>query len=86
MWTGEDIALWIIVVQGFFVMFYEYDVWRMNRDRFEERKQWRDAKRKQQTKKSESEAADAGRTRPERVDLPVSQVLLSPESSDTAQS
>jgi hypothetical protein len=47
----EDIALWIIVIQGFFVMFYEFDVWRMNKHRFEERAQWREAKRKQQAKK-----------------------------------
>jgi len=49
----DAIALWIIVVQGFFVMFYEYDVWRMNKHRFEERAEWRQQKRKQATKKME---------------------------------
>ena len=50
----ETIALWIIVAQGFFIMFYEYDVWRMNKHRFEERAMWREQKRKQTTKKAES--------------------------------
>ncbi len=49
MW--ESIALWVIVVQGFFIMFYEYDVWKMNKHRFEERAQCREQKRKQQLKK-----------------------------------
>ena len=49
MW--ENIALYLIVIQGFFVMYYEYDVWRMNKHRFEERAAWREAKRKQQAKK-----------------------------------
>lgn len=50
----EEIALWIIVVQGFFVMYFEYDLWRMNRHRFEERAQWREQKRKQALKKAEN--------------------------------
>jgi hypothetical protein len=52
--SQEDVALWIIVIQGFFVMFYEYDVWRMNRHRFEERAGWREQKRKQTVKKTEA--------------------------------
>lgn len=48
---ADAIALWIIVIQGFFIMYYEFDVWRMNRHRFEERAEWRQAKRKQQSKK-----------------------------------
>ena len=51
----EDIALWIIVIQGFFVMYFEYDVWRMNRHRFEERSIWREQKRKQAVKKTETQ-------------------------------
>ena len=51
---SETIALWIIVLQGFFIMFYEFDVWRMNKHRFEERATWREQKRKQTTKKAES--------------------------------
>ncbi len=55
----EEIALWIIVIQGFFVMYFEYDVWRMNRHRFEERASWREAKRKQAVKKADKpEAVD----------------------------
>ena len=49
----DAIALWIIVVQGFFIMFYEYDVWRMNKERFKERAVWREQKRKQTVKKAE---------------------------------
>jgi len=45
----EDMALWVIVIQGFFIMFYEFDVWRMNKERYEERKQWRLAKQKQKS-------------------------------------
>lgn len=51
--THEDFLLWLIVVQGFFVMYFEYDVWRMSRHRFKERADWRDQKRKQTVKKSE---------------------------------
>jgi hypothetical protein len=47
----DSIALWVIVAQGFGVIFFEYDVWRMNKHRFEERAAWREAKRKQQAKK-----------------------------------
>jgi hypothetical protein len=50
----EDIALWVIVIQGFFVMYFEWDVWRMNRHRFQERASWREQKRKQVTKKIEA--------------------------------
>jgi hypothetical protein len=49
MW--DSIALWIIVLQGFFVVWFEYDVWRMNKDRFKERASWREQKRKQAAKK-----------------------------------
>jgi hypothetical protein len=49
----EDFLLWIIVLQGFAVMYFEYDVWRMNRHRFQERAVWREAKRKQAVKKIE---------------------------------
>lgn len=52
--TQDDVALWIIVIQGFFVMYFEYDVWRMNRHRFQERAGWREQKRKQAVKKSEA--------------------------------
>ena len=52
MW--DALALWVIVIQGFFVMYFEYDVWRMNKHRFDERAEWRQAKRKQATKKVEA--------------------------------
>jgi len=47
----EILLLIWIVVQGEFVRFYEREVWRMNADRFEERKQWREQKRQQLLKK-----------------------------------
>jgi hypothetical protein len=53
MW--EHIELWIIILQGFAVMYFEFDVWRMNRHRFEERAAWREQKRKQATKKAEKQ-------------------------------
>ena len=52
MW--DALALWVIVIQGFFVMYFEYDVWRMNKHRFDERAEWRQAKRKQAVKKAEA--------------------------------
>jgi hypothetical protein len=56
----ENVALWVIVLQGFFVMFYEYDVWRMNKHRFEERALWREQKRKSAVKKQEAKSEPAG--------------------------
>lgn len=49
----DTFLLWLITIQGFFVMYFEFDVWRMNRHRFQERAQWRDQKRKQAVKKAE---------------------------------
>jgi hypothetical protein len=50
----EIILLWIIAIQGFAVCYFEYDVWRMNRDRYLERATWREQKRKQAAKKSDT--------------------------------
>jgi hypothetical protein len=36
-------------------MYFEFDVWRMNKHRFQERAEWRQAKRKQAVKKAEKE-------------------------------
>jgi hypothetical protein len=59
MW--EDIALWVIVIQGFFVMYFEYDVWRIKRARENERALWREQKRKQAVAKvSKSSASVIG--------------------------
>ena len=69
--TQENVLLWIIVVQGFFVMYFEYDVWRMNRHRFQERAVWREQKRKQAVKKSEKEVTD-GQSKEIRVEVPTS--------------
>lgn len=57
----EIVLLGILTIQGFFVMFYEYDVWRMNKDRFLERKQWRLAKQKSQLKKVENKDGGLGK-------------------------
>jgi hypothetical protein len=51
----DTFLLWLITLQGFFVMYFEFDVWRMNRHRFKERAEWRQAKRKQAVKKAEKE-------------------------------
>ena len=53
---GDSIALWIIVLQGFAVCWFEYDVWRMNKDRYEERDIWRKQKQKQAERKNEEKA------------------------------
>jgi hypothetical protein len=47
----DSVLLVVLVAQGFFVLFYEYDVWRMNRERYTERRQWRLSKQKAQLKK-----------------------------------
>jgi hypothetical protein len=52
--SREEFALWLIVVQGFFVMWWEYATWKMNWDRYKERKQWRLAKQNAKLKKVET--------------------------------
>jgi hypothetical protein len=52
----EIILLWIIAIQGFAVCYFEYDVWRMNKDRYQERAAWRKQKQKQAEKKNEEKA------------------------------
>ena len=49
----DAIALWIIVAQGFFIMYFEYDVWRMNKHRFVQRELWRIQKQVAAIKKRE---------------------------------
>ena len=49
----EDVALWLIVAQGFFIMYFEYDVWRMNKHRFVQRELWRIQKQVAAIKKRE---------------------------------
>lgn len=65
MW--DSIALWIIVLQGFLVCYFEYDVWRMNKHRFEERATWREQKRKQAERKNEEKAITKSQV-PEKPD------------------
>ena len=52
----EIILLYIIAIQGFFIMFFEADVWWMNRERFRERATWRKQKQKQAERKNEEKA------------------------------
>jgi hypothetical protein len=49
--SREEFALWVIVLQGFAVMYFEYDIWRMKRDGHEQRKKWREDKRRLALKK-----------------------------------
>jgi hypothetical protein len=51
--TQENFLLWLIVLQGFFVCYFEWSVWSMNKERFTERKAWRLAKQKQKQKAAE---------------------------------
>jgi hypothetical protein len=55
--SREEIALWIIVAQGFFVMYFEAGVWWMKYCDWRDKKKWREDKRKALLKKLESEAA-----------------------------
>jgi uncharacterized membrane protein len=52
----DTILLILITIQGFFVMYFEWSVWAMNKHRFEERAEWRQAKRKQAEKLAEKKA------------------------------
>ena len=49
--SREEIALWLITFQGFAVMYFEYDIWRMKRDDHVQRKKWREAKQRAILKK-----------------------------------
>lgn len=66
----EIVLLIWIVVQGEFVRFYEREVWRMNAERFAERKQWREQKRQQLQKRE---------TAPKTSDSSASTESLSPD-------
>ena len=52
--SQEDIALWVIVAQGFFVMYFECAVWWIKHSDRRDRKAWRDAKRVAVVKKLEA--------------------------------
>ncbi len=49
----ENWMLLIIVAQGFAIGYWEFDVWRIHRERFTERKKWREAKQKQAVRKAD---------------------------------
>ena len=51
----ELLLLFAIVAQGEFIRYYEREVHKMNRERYEERAKWREAKRRQQQRKIENE-------------------------------
>jgi hypothetical protein len=48
----EILLLIWIVIQGEYVRFYEREVFRMNKDRYEERAKWRKEKQEQTRKKT----------------------------------
>src|SRR5258708_2666813 len=43
----DTFLLIIIVMIGLGEVFFEYDTWRMNKERYDERRKWREEKRKQ---------------------------------------
>jgi hypothetical protein len=47
----DVVLLFLIVIQGESIRWYEREVYRMNRERFDERKKWREAKQKSTLKK-----------------------------------
>jgi len=52
----EEIALWIIVLQGFAIMYFEWGVWWMKYLDWKDKKKWREDKRKAVIKKLESQS------------------------------
>lgn len=48
----DTILLVVIVVQGFAVWWYEWQVWKIHAERANERAEWRAQKRKQQLSKA----------------------------------
>jgi hypothetical protein len=52
--SREEIALWVIVVQGFAIMFFEWGVWWMKYQDMKDRRKWREAKRAAVVKKLET--------------------------------
>lgn len=52
--VGEVLLLIWVVVQGEYIRFYEREVFRMNSERYEERKKWREQKQQQQKRKNET--------------------------------
>ena len=49
-WIVDLLFLLVIIVQGFAVWYFEWKVYEMHRDRFNERAKWRAAKQKAQLK------------------------------------
>ena len=63
--TREEFWLIVIVAQGFLVCFFEWDVWRIHRERFQERKKWRLAKQKHAVRKVDAlQGEKIGNTEP----------------------
>ena len=58
----EMVCLFILVVQGFAVCWWEYGVWKLHHDRHEERTKWRVAKQKAKLKNLEIGAVASGIT------------------------
>ena len=54
----DVLLLVLIVLQGEAIRYYEKEVWRMNAERFEERKKWRLEKQEQSRKKNISKTLD----------------------------
>jgi hypothetical protein len=55
----EVLLLIWVVIQGEFVRFYEREVFRMNKDRYEERAKWRKEKQEQTRKKIAQKTSDS---------------------------
>ena len=60
----EDVCLGLLTIQGFFVMFWEWQVYRIHSERFKERAKWRESKRASLLKKKETETATSGSEKP----------------------
>lgn len=58
MFVLDVLLLVAIVAQGEAIRYYEKEVWRMNAERFDERKKWRLEKQEQQRKKTAPKTSD----------------------------
>jgi hypothetical protein len=61
--SREEVALWIIVAQGFFVMYFEAAVWWMKHQDWVDGRKWREIRRKAILKKMQAETAAAEATK-----------------------
>lgn len=58
--TFDDVCLLLITLQGFGIMWFEWRVYVLHNERFNERRKWREAKARVAVKKNESKIVTEG--------------------------